>query len=44
VTLSERRSFDEMVMGALMRQKLRPGISQKAQGKAWTGAGRRRFP
>ena len=44
VTLSERRSFDEMVMGALIRQKLRPGISQKAQGKAWTGAGRRRFP
>ena len=44
VTLSERRSFDEMVMGALVRQKLRPGISQKAQGKAWTGAGRRRYP
>jgi hypothetical protein len=44
VTLSERRSFDEMVMGALIRQKLRPGISQKAQGKAWTGAGRRRYP
>ena len=44
VTLSERRSFDEMVMGALMRQKLRPGISQKAQGKAWTGAARRRYP
>jgi hypothetical protein len=44
VTLSERRSFDEMVMGALIRQKLRPGISQKAQGKAWTGAARRRFP
>ena len=44
VTVSERRSFDEMVMGALMRQKLRPGISQKAQGKAWTGATKRRFP
>ena len=44
VTVSDRRSFDEMVMGSLMRQKLRPGISQKAQGKAWTGAGRRRFP
>jgi hypothetical protein len=44
VTVSERRSFDEMVMGALIRQKLRPGISQKAQGKAWTGAGRRRYP
>lgn len=44
VTLSERRSFDEMVLGALIRQKLRPGISQKAQGKAWTGAARRRYP
>jgi hypothetical protein len=44
VTLSERRSFDEMVMGALIRQRLRPGISQKAQGKAWTGAARRRYP
>jgi hypothetical protein len=44
VTLPERRSFDEMVMGSLIRQKLRPGISQKAQGKAWTGAARRRYP
>jgi hypothetical protein len=44
VTLSERRSFDEMVMGALIKQKLRPSISQKAQGKAWTGAARRRYP
>ena len=44
VTMPERRSFDEMVMGALIRQRLRPGISQKAQGKAWTGAARRRYP
>jgi hypothetical protein len=44
VTMAERRSFDEMVMGALIRQNLRPGISQKAQGKAWTGAAKRRFP
>lgn len=44
VTLPERRSFDEMVMGSLIRQRLRPGISQKAQGKAWTGAARRRYP
>ncbi len=44
VTLSERRSFDEMVMGALIKQKLRPSISHKAQGKAWTGASRRRYP
>jgi hypothetical protein len=42
VTMSERRSFDEMVMGAMIRQKLAPGISQKAQGKAWTGAAHRR--
>ena len=44
VTMAERRVFDEMVMGALIRQRLRPGISQKAQGKAWTGAARRRYP
>ncbi len=44
VTMSERRSFDEMVVGALIKQKLRPSISQKAQGKAWTGAARRRYP
>lgn len=43
VTVGERRAFDEMIMGALIRQRLRPGISQKAQGKAWTGAGRRRY-
>ncbi len=44
VTMAERRVFDEMVMGSLIRQRLRPGISQKAQGKAWTGAARRRYP
>ena len=37
VTMGERRVFDEMVMGAMLRQGLTPGISQKAQGKAWTG-------
>lgn len=37
VTQSERRSFDEMIMGSMMRKGLRPGISQKAQGKQWTG-------
>jgi len=41
VTVAERRTFDEMVMGSMMRQKLPTGISQKAQGKAWTGAARR---
>jgi hypothetical protein len=44
VTMSERREFDQMVIGALIRRGLSPGISQKAQGKAWTGAARRRYP
>lgn len=44
VTLPERRRFEQMVMGALIRRGLTPGISQKAQGKAWTGAGKRRYP
>jgi hypothetical protein len=39
VSMAERRSFDEMVMGSMIRQKLAPAVSQKAQGKAWTGAG-----
>jgi hypothetical protein len=43
VTASERRDFDQMVTGALMRQGLKPSISQKAQGKAWTGGGKRRY-
>ena len=43
VTVGERQTFNEMVMGSMIRQQLAPGISQKAQGKAWTGAGRRRF-
>jgi len=43
VTVGERRTFDEMVMGSMIRQKLAPGISQKAQGKAWTGTTRRRM-
>jgi len=43
VSVAERRAFDEMIMGALIRQRLRAGISQKAQGKAWTGGGKRRF-
>ena len=43
VTLPERRAFDEMVIGALIRQQLSPALSHKAQGKAWTGAGRRRY-
>jgi hypothetical protein len=43
VTAAERREFDRMVMGGLMRRGLSPSVSQKAQGKAWTGAGRRRY-
>ena len=43
VTASERRDFDQMVAGSLIRQGLTPSISQKAQGKAWTGAGKRRY-
>jgi hypothetical protein len=44
VTQAERRAFEQMIVGALVRRRLSPSISQKAQGKAWTGAGRRRFP
>ncbi len=44
VTLSERRRFEQMVMGVLIRRGLTPSVSQKAQGKAWTGAGKRRYP
>ena len=44
VTAGERRAFDQMVSGALIRRGLHAGISQKAQGKAWTGAGKRRYP
>jgi len=34
----------QMVTGALIRRGLSPSISQKAQGKAWTGASKRRYP
>ncbi len=44
VTAAERREFDQMVSGMLMRRGLRPSISQKALGKQWTGAGKRRYP
>ena len=43
VTASERREFDQMVVGAMMRQGLKPSVSQKAQGKAWTSAAKRRY-
>jgi len=44
VTQTERREFDQMVAGGLIRQGLSPSISHKAQGKAWTGAAKRRYP
>ncbi len=44
VTMGERREFDQMLTGALIRRGLSPSISHKAQGKAWTGAGKRRYP
>jgi NurA domain len=43
VTQAERREFDQMVQGALIRQGMSPSVSQKAQGKAWTGAAKRRY-
>lgn len=43
VTVAERREFEEMVAGAMVRQGLSPSVSHKAQGKAWTGSGKRRF-
>ncbi len=43
VTTVERREFDQMVSGAMLRQGLTPSVSQKAQGKAWTGGGKRRY-
>lgn len=44
VTVSERREFEHMVIGGLIRRGLSPSVSQKAQGKAWTGSGKRRYP
>jgi hypothetical protein len=43
VTVRERTHFEQMVMGAMVRRGLQPAISQKAQGKAWTGAAKRRY-
>jgi hypothetical protein len=44
VTMAERREFDQMVTGALIRRGLSPSVSQKAQGKAWTGSAKRKYP
>ncbi len=43
VTQRERREFNEMVLGALVRRGLAATVSQKSQGKAWTGAAKRRY-
>ncbi|MDW8327777.1 MAG: DNA double-strand break repair nuclease NurA [Anaerolineales bacterium] len=44
VTVAERREFEQMVTGALVRRGLTPSVSQKAQGKAWTATGKRWYP
>lgn len=44
VTQGDRREVEQMVAGALARRGLAPSISQKAQGKAWTGSGKGRYP
>ncbi|MBL8058114.1 MAG: DNA double-strand break repair nuclease NurA [Anaerolineales bacterium] len=44
VTVAERRELEQMVVAALVRRGLSLSVSHKAQGKAWTGAGRRRYP
>jgi hypothetical protein len=44
VSVGERRAFDEMVISSLMRSGLTPSLSQKAQGKQWTGAAKTRYP
>jgi hypothetical protein len=44
VTVPERRELEHMVVGSLVRRGLTPSLSQKAQGKAWTGSARRRYP
>jgi hypothetical protein len=42
VTMDERRALDELVVGSLVRRGLTPSVSAKAQGKLWTGSGKRR--
>lgn len=44
VTQAERREFDNMVLSAMVRRGLNPNVSHKAQGKAWTGTGKRKYP
>jgi len=41
VTGADRRAFETMIEGALIRRGLRPRLSQKAQTKRWTGSRRR---
>lgn len=44
VTQAERREFENMVLTGLIRSGLNPTISHKAQGKAWTGTSKRKYP
>lgn len=44
VTNHEKREFEQMVIGALLKRGLHPSISHKAQGKAWTGSAKKRYP
>lgn len=41
VTSADRRAFESMIEGALIRRGLKPRQSQKAQTKRWTGSRRR---
>ncbi len=43
VTHAERNLLDEALHTAMIRRGLAPSISQKQQGKAWTGSAKQRF-
>ena len=43
VTHAERRLLDDALHTALIRRGLAPSISQKQQGKAWTGSAKQRY-
>jgi hypothetical protein len=44
VSVTERRAFDEMVAGTLIRNNVPAYLSQKQQAKVWTSSSKRRFP
>jgi len=43
VTAKEHHEVDNMVATSLLRHKIKPSISQKSQGKQWTGSSKRRY-